>query len=63
MVRIDRIDFDRRLAVEREIDKAQDYLTSIECDFDDSDNYLIYPSLSGIKVYDLANNKVSLMYK
>mmetsp|Transcript_34088 Transcript_34088/g.90367 ORF Transcript_34088/g.90367 Transcript_34088/m.90367 type:complete len:631 (-) Transcript_34088:201-2093(-) len=54
---LDRFDFGRRIAVEKEMrkDKALMYQQAA---FDESGNFLVYPSMVGIKVVNLHTNKL-----
>ena len=49
MYRLEAIDFGRRMAVEREIEKTVD-VPPPNAVFDESSNFLIYATLLGIKV-------------
>lgn len=49
LYRLDAIDFGRRMAVEREIEKTED-VPEPNAIFDESGNFLIYTTLLGIKV-------------
>lgn len=51
------IDFGRRMAVEREIARAEG-LAPPNAVFDDSGHFLLYPSLLGVKVLNMTTNKV-----
>ncbi|CAM6084521.1 unnamed protein product [Calypogeia fissa] len=57
MYKLDAIDFGRRMAVEREIEKTED-VPEPNAIFDESGNFLIYTTLLGIKVVNLHSNKV-----
>lgn len=56
--RLDDMEFGRRLAVERELQSspAAEYANAV---FDDSGNFILYACLSGIKIVNLTDNKVS----
>ncbi|CAM6042647.1 unnamed protein product [Sphagnum compactum] len=58
LYRLDAIDFGRRIAVEKEIEKT-DGVPSPNAVFDESSNFLLYPALLGIKVVNLHTNKVA----
>eukprot|EP00250_Pteridium_aquilinum_P011322 c19990_g2_i1 orf=539-2413(-) len=58
LYRLDAIDFGRRLAVEREIEKTEKAPLP-NAVFDESGNFLLYTSLLGIKVVNLHTNKVA----
>ncbi len=49
MYRLDAIDFGRRMAVEKEIEKTEN-VPQPNAVFDESSNFLIYATLLGIKV-------------
>lgn len=50
---MERIDFDRRMALEKEIEKQNAYLQHLTVIFDEFDKYIIYPTIFGIKVIEL----------
>mmetsp|Transcript_7219 Transcript_7219/g.26559 ORF Transcript_7219/g.26559 Transcript_7219/m.26559 type:complete len:683 (-) Transcript_7219:1570-3618(-) len=59
--RLEDIDFGRRMAIERELDtawreQAAAYPNAV---FDESGNFLIYPTFLGIKIVNLYTNKLS----
>lgn len=54
---LDAIDFGRRMAVEKEIEKTEN-VPQPNAVFDESCNFLIYATLLGIKVVNLHTNKV-----
>jgi len=54
---LDRFDFGRRIAVEKEMRKSPALMYQ-QATFDESCNFLIYPSLVGIKVVNLHSNKL-----
>eukprot|EP00850_Spirogloea_muscicola_P012534 SM000081S22668 [mRNA] locus=s81:384504:389821:- [translate_table: standard] len=58
LYRLEAFDFGRRLAVERELEKAEG-VPSQNAVFDESGNFLLYPTLLGIKVVSLHDNKVA----
>ncbi|GJN04253.1 hypothetical protein PR202_ga21784 [Eleusine coracana subsp. coracana] len=55
---LDAIDFGRRMAVEKEIEKTEN-VPQPNAVFDESCNFLIYATLLGIKIVNLHTNKVS----
>ncbi|CAI5981363.1 unnamed protein product [Closterium sp. NIES-65] len=62
LYRLDAIDFGRRLAVEREMERereSNDDVPSANAVFDETGNFIIYPTLLGIKVVNLHENKVA----
>ncbi|CAI9301824.1 unnamed protein product [Lactuca saligna] len=58
LYRLEAIDFGRRMAVEREIEKTEN-VPQPNALFDESSNFIIYPTLLGIKIVNLHTNKVS----
>jgi len=54
---LDRFDFGRRIAVEKEMRKSSALMYQ-QAMFDESCNFLIYPSLVGIKIVNLHSNKL-----
>lgn len=58
LYRLDAIDFGRRMAVEKEIEKTES-VPQPNAVFDESSNFLIYATLLGIKVVNLHTNKVT----
>ncbi|KAI8929142.1 hypothetical protein BC831DRAFT_444863 [Entophlyctis helioformis] len=57
--RLDDMEFGRRLALEREIEKAKGgQSATANAVFDESGNFVIYPTLIGIKVVNIRTNKV-----
>jgi len=60
MYKLDAIDFGRRVAIEKEI-AADPEAPFPNAAFDDSGNFLLYPTLLGIKVVNLVTNRVVKM--
>nr|KAJ0212943.1 hypothetical protein LSAT_V11C400196280 [Lactuca sativa] len=58
LYRLEAIDFGRRMAVEREIEKTEN-VPQPNALFDEISNFIIYPTLFGIKIVNLHTNKVS----
>lgn len=58
LYRLEAIDFGRRMAVEKEIEKTET-APQPNAVFDESSNFLIYATLLGIKVVNLYTNKVA----
>ncbi|KAJ3279033.1 Peptidyl-prolyl cis-trans isomerase cyp15 [Borealophlyctis nickersoniae] len=57
--RLDDMEFGRRLAIEREIEKAKGgQPATANAVFDESGNFVIYPTLLGIKIVNIRTNKV-----
>ncbi|TQE13240.1 hypothetical protein C1H46_001047 [Malus baccata] len=61
LYQLEAIDFGRRMAVEREIEKTES-APQPNAVFDESSNFLIYATLLGIKVVNLHTNKVSRIF-
>lgn len=58
LLKLERIDFDRRISVEKEIEKATEHLYQMSVDFDESDTVLIIPTLFGIKFIEITTGKL-----
>ncbi|KAJ4775642.1 Peptidyl-prolyl cis-trans isomerase-like 1 [Rhynchospora pubera] len=58
MYRLEAIDFGRRMAVEKELEKTES-APQPNAVFDESSNFIIYPTLIGIKIVNLHTNKVA----
>ncbi|KAH0454720.1 hypothetical protein IEQ34_016644 [Dendrobium chrysotoxum] len=58
LYRLEAIDFGRRMAVEREIEKTES-APQANAIFDESCNFLLYATLLGIKIVNLHTNKVA----
>ncbi|KAK8947181.1 hypothetical protein KSP39_PZI007233 [Platanthera zijinensis] len=58
LYRLEAIDFGRRMAVDREIEKSENSAQA-NAIFDDSCNFLLYATLLGIKIVNLHTNKVA----
>jgi peptidylprolyl isomerase domain and WD repeat-containing protein 1 len=56
--KLEPIDFGRRIAGEREIDAAGDNVPPSNVVFDESNNFILYPTMLGIKVVNLLTNKL-----
>jgi peptidylprolyl isomerase domain and WD repeat-containing protein 1 len=56
--RLDPIDFGRRVAVEKALDVAKDKAPPSNVIFDDSGNFVLYPTMAGIKVVNLVTNQL-----
>lgn len=54
---MDDIEFGRRLVIDRELEQHPESLPSLNVIFDESSKFLIYSSLTGIKVVHIATNK------
>ncbi|KAJ4980030.1 hypothetical protein NE237_010810 [Protea cynaroides] len=58
LYRLEAIDFGRRMAVEKEMEKTED-VPQPNALFDESSNFIMYATLLGIKVVNLHTNKVA----
>lgn len=56
--RIEKSDLDKRLVVEREMEKYIDIIPPLNIQFDETNNYIFYSSILGIKMIDLKNDKL-----
>lgn len=56
--RLDDMEFGRRMAVEKDL-QSSSFAQFTNAIFDESGNFILYPSLLGIKVVNLVSNKVS----
>jgi len=54
---LDRFDFGRRVAVEKEMRKSPALLYQ-QAAFDESSNFIVYPSLVGVKIVNIHTNKL-----
>ncbi|KXJ91961.1 hypothetical protein Micbo1qcDRAFT_146739 [Microdochium bolleyi] len=61
MMKLDSVDFGRRLAAEREVESAS-YKNKASVIFDESGNFLLYGSMLGIKVLNTLTNQVVKVY-
>ncbi|KAG9009450.1 hypothetical protein FRB93_005386 [Tulasnella sp. JGI-2019a] len=57
--KVDDMEFGRRLAVERELEKDERAWRTMKAVWDESGNFVIYPTLLGIKVVNVVTNRVS----
>jgi hypothetical protein len=58
LLKLDRIDFDRRVAIEKELDKVADGMVNQNVEFDESETIVIYTSLYGVKLYNFHKKQV-----
>jgi peptidylprolyl isomerase domain and WD repeat-containing protein 1 len=58
MTRLDKGDFDKRLVVEKEVEKLIDYIPPLNVQFDETNHFIFYPTLLGIKLIELHTNKL-----
>lgn len=58
---VDALDFEHRLAAEKELSKSTAKKFQTMC-FDESSNFLVYPSMLGIKIVNIRMNKVRLNF-
>jgi peptidylprolyl isomerase domain and WD repeat-containing protein 1 len=58
-MKLDEMEFGRRLAVERELVERNMEYAKKECAiFDETGNFILYPSLVGVKVVNVITNKL-----
>ncbi|KAG8861671.1 hypothetical protein FRB96_002628 [Tulasnella sp. 330] len=57
--KVDDMEFGRRLAVERELEKDERAWRTMRAVWDESGNFVIYPTLLGIKVVNMVTNRVA----
>ncbi|KAJ3210399.1 Peptidyl-prolyl cis-trans isomerase cyp15 [Dinochytrium kinnereticum] len=57
--KLDDMEFRRRVAREKELEKKGGQSLTVNAVFDETGNFLIYPSLLGIKIVNIETNKVS----
>jgi len=60
-LKIDKSDYDKRLVLEREIEKYIDVLPGLNAQFDDSNKFICYSSMLGIKIVNFHNDTVCLV--
>lgn len=53
------MEWNRRIAMEKELSKDPSSFRFLNISYDFSGNFLIYPSILGIRVYNLISDKVS----
>jgi len=58
LLKLDRIDFERRISVEKEMEKSMEYLNQITVEFDENDKIIIVPSFFGIKFFEISSGKL-----
>jgi len=63
MLTLDKIEYDRRLVLEKEIDKSIEFISPPNVLFNETDNYVLWTSYLGIKVVHLGRNKVNIVNK
>lgn len=59
LLKLDRIDFDRRVAMEKELDKVTDGMVNQNVEFDESETIILYTSLHGVKLYNFHKKQVN----
>jgi len=52
------MDFGRRMAIEKELDKSE-FLKFTKMTFDETSNFLLYPTIFGVKVVNLVTNTLT----
>jgi peptidylprolyl isomerase domain and WD repeat-containing protein 1 len=62
MTNMEKHEFDKKLTTEREIerliDKYSDVFPALNIQFDETNNYIFYPTLIGIKLIELHTNRL-----
>ena len=56
--RLEKLDFGRRIAMERDLQKSEKMARANNVIFDETGNFIIYATYLGIKVVNLTTNKV-----
>lgn len=56
--RIEKTEFDRKLGTEREIEKYIDVIPPINVQFDETNQFILYSSILGVKLIDLHTDKL-----
>jgi peptidylprolyl isomerase domain and WD repeat-containing protein 1 len=56
--RIEKSDLDKRLVVEREMEKYIEIIPPLNIEFDETNNYIFYSSILGIKLVDFKNDRL-----
>lgn len=56
--RIEKSDLDKRLVVEREMEKYLDIIPPLNIQFDETNNYIFYSSILGIKLVDFKSERL-----
>lgn len=56
--RIEKTEFDRKLGTEREIEKYIDVIPPINVQFDETNQYIFYSTILGVKLIDLHSNQL-----
>ena len=56
--RIEKSDFDKRLIIEKEMDKYINIIPPLNIQFDETNNYIFYSSILGIKLINFKTNRL-----
>jgi len=56
--RIEKADLDKRLVIERELEKYLDIIPPLNIQFDETNNYIFYSSILGIKLIDFKSDRL-----
>jgi peptidylprolyl isomerase domain and WD repeat-containing protein 1 len=56
--RLEKSDLDKRLVVEKEIDKYINIVPPLNIQFDETNNYIFYSSILGIKLINFKTNRL-----
>lgn len=51
---LDEAEFQKKINIEKDIEISKDFFNAPHLDFDESEEFLIYPSFRGIKIYSLS---------
>lgn len=58
ITRVDKYEFDKKLALEKEIEKYIDVIPPLNIQFDETNSYIFYSSILGIKMIELHTMKL-----
>ena len=58
ITRLDKHEFDKKLTLEREVEKLIDLAPPSNIQFDETNQFIFYPSILGIKLVELNTNKL-----
>jgi peptidylprolyl isomerase domain and WD repeat-containing protein 1 len=56
--RLEKADLDKRLVIERELEKYLDIIPPLNIQFDETNNYIFYSSILGIKLIDFKSERL-----
>ena len=52
------MDFERRVAIEKELDKQIEHLNGLDLEFDESDRCIIFTCMMGVKLVHIASKRL-----